>query len=365
MIIIGARYQCVALLGQFLVIMKQKTKSSSAEKAPRRVTLQDIADIAGVKKMAVSNALNGTRSVAPATRERIQRIASELNYVPNFAARALSRGRTGAIAVISGPINEPYYGAIVHQLERHLSAQGFHLMLMRTPNEVRGLVNATDNIAVDGAIAVDMLGLVQEFHAHPTIPCVSISTCRQSAVDNIFVNLASSVERSLALMAKRKCRRLAYLVTCNSMAAEAESRAGAYLRAMQKAGRPAEIINVLTDELDAVEANFKAYIEAQGCPDGLLCQNDETAIRAFHVLRELGHQVPRDVLLVGCDGQSHMKYFDPPLSTIAQPIEEICDLAWKFLQRRIADPALPRQEATVTGTLIVRESLGGCSDQSI
>ena len=337
--------------------MKQKTNFSSPEKSSRRVTLQDIADIAGVKKMAVSNALNGTRSVAPATRERIQRIASELNYIPNFAARALSRGRTGVIAVISGPINEPYYGAIVHQLERHLSAQGFHLMLMRTPDEVRDLVNATDNVAVDGAIAVDRLNLVQEFHAHPTIPCVSISSCPQSSVDNVFVNLAPSVEQALEIMVEQQRRRIAYLVTDDGLAYHAESRAGAYLRIMKKAGQTPEIIDVATDELDEVETNFKAYIEAQGCPDGLLCQNDETAIRAFHVLQELGHQVPRDVLLVGCDGQRHMKYFNPPLSTIAQPIEEICDLAWKFLQRRIADPTVPRQEATVTGTLIARESL--------
>ncbi len=339
--------------------MTQNTEVSPGEKATKRVTLQDIADIAGVKKMAVSNALNGTRSVAPATRERIQRIANELNYVPNFAARALSSGRTHIIAVITGPINEPYYGTILHLLEQRLSAQGFRLMPMRTPREVIELVSATGDRAVDGAIAVDMLDLVQKFYAHPTIPCVSISTCRQSVVDNIFVDLASSVAQALSAMMEQKRGRIAYLVTNDGMAVEAESRAGAYLRTMEKAGRPAEIINVDTDELDEVEANFKAYIRANGCPDGLLCQNDETAIRAFHVLRELGHQVPRDVLLVGCDGQRYMKYFNPPLSTIAQPMEEICQLAWEFLQRRLAEPDIPRQEATLQGRLLATESLRG------
>ena len=337
--------------------MTQKIKGSSSEKSLKRTTLQDIADIAGVKKMAVSNALNGTRSVAPATKARIQRIASELNYIPNFAARALSSGRTGIIAVISGPINEPYYGEIVHILERELSAQGFHLMLMRTPDEVKELVNATGDMAVDGAIAIDMLNLVQEFYAHPTIPCVSISTCQQFAGDNIFVDLALGVDQALKMMLEKQCRRIAYLITNDGMGVEAETRAGAYLRAMKTAGRPSEIINVDTDELDEVGTKFRAYIKANGCPDGLMCQNDETAICALHILRGLGYLVPRDLLLVGCDGQRHMEFLSPPLSTIAQPIEEMCQLAWKFLQQRIAEPTLPRQIATVTGRLIVRESL--------
>ena len=339
--------------------MKQKTKFSPREKSLKRVTLQDIADVAGVKKMAVSNALNGTRSVAPATRERIVRIASELNYIPNFAARALTQGRTGIIAILSGPINEPYYGVMVHLLEQHLSAEGFHLMLIRSPGEVRDLVNATGNLAVDGAIAVDRINLVQEFRSHPTVPCVSISTSRQSAVDNIFVDLSSSVEQAIALMLDKNRHRIAYLVTSDGMAAENETRAGAYRNTMKTAGRPIEIINVKTDELDQLEANFKAYIKEKGCPEGLLCQNDEVAISASHILRELGYAIPDDILLVGCDGQRHLKYFTPPLSTIVQPMEEICEMAWQLLQKRIADPDLPHQQATLTGHLIVRESLEG------
>ena len=143
--------------------MSHQRKFSPVNKSFKRVTLQDIADAAGVQKMAVSNALNGTRSVAPATRERIRRIADELNYIPNFAARALSQGRTGIIAVLSGPVNEFYYSTMVHLLEQRLRHDGFHLMLMHTPGEVRDLVQSTSNLGVDGAIAVDMLGWSTSF----------------------------------------------------------------------------------------------------------------------------------------------------------------------------------------------------------
>lgn len=324
---------------------------------PKRVTLQDIADAAGVKKMVVSGALNGTRSVAPATRKRVQQIAREMNYIPNFAARALRTGRTGIIAIISGPLNEPYYSKVVHLLEQHIDAAGFKVMLVRTPGEVKDVANATGNIAADGAIVVDMVNLVNEFKSHESIPCVSISTYEQCFVDNIIIDLSASVNEALGLMLAAERQRIAYLVTAPNMARDTEVRARAYLAFMHKAARVPEIIDVATDDLTRVEDNFKAYIEQHGCPDGLLCQNDETAMCAFQALRDVGYTVPADVLLVGCDGQAHMRYCTPPLSTIVVPMEEICAQAWQFLQKRLAHPDLPHQEATLQGTLVIRESL--------
>ncbi len=338
--------------------MISKRESSTKAKNIKRVTLQDIADMTGVHKMVVSNALNNRGRVAPATRTKIQDIARELNYIPNFAARALTKGNTKIIAVISGPTNEPYYGAMVQLLKNQIGTQGFHLMLMETSEEVRELSNATGNMAVDGAIAVDMLRLVDEFRSHPTIPCVSISTARQSFVDNVYIDLSAGVEEGIALMLAAGRRRIAYLVTADSMADEAEVRAGTYLKMMRQNGRPAEIINVKTDQFFAQEDHFRIYIEENGCPDALLCQNDDTAMCALEVLRELNYQIPRDVLLLGCDGQRQTKYLTPPLSTIEQPMAEICEVAWRFLQNRLANPNSPHQQATIEGTLLVRKSLG-------
>lgn len=333
-----------------------KNASSGAER-PKRVTLQDIADVAGVKKMVVSNALNGTRSVAPATREKVQRIAREMNYVPNFAARALTTGRTGIIAILCGRLNQPYYANMVHLLEQHIHAEGLNLLLVRTPKDVKELVNATGNIVVDGAIAVDMLGLVGEFNSTSHIPCVSIATIKRSLVDHVLVDLSAGVREAVNLMLADGRQRIAYVVTSEFMGRDTEVRARAYREAMQAGNRVPEVINVMAEMPADLEKNFKAYIEEHGCPDGLVCQNDETAMSAFRVLKASGYKVPTDVLLVGCDGHPHMEDFEPPLSTIVQPMEELCAKAWEFLQNRIAQPDLPHQEAIFEGKLVVRESL--------
>ena len=334
-----------------------RAKKETALPRAKRVTLQDIARVAGVHQMTVSDALNDTRSVAPATRERIKRIAQEMNYVPNLAARALATGRTRTIAILSGAMNEPYYANMVHLIERHLNSDGYKLMLVRTPWDVKAILNTAGSTLVDGAIAIDMHHLVSEIRVDSAVPCVSIGTFDRPFGDHVVVDLSAGVEEALQIMLDAKRRRIAYLVTAPHMGEASEVRARAYLSMMKSAGVSAEIINVNTNVFATVRARFRAYIEANGVPDALLCQNDETAMGAYRILRDCGLKIPEDVLLVGCDGQLHMEYFDPPLSTIVQPMEEMCETAWLFLQHRMNQPDLPLQRATVRGHLAVRASL--------
>jgi DNA-binding LacI/PurR family transcriptional regulator len=102
---------------------------------------------------------------------------------------------------------------------------------------------------------------------------------------------------------------------------------------------------------------LKDYFVGKGCPDAILCMNDDIAIQVYRALMDLGKRIPQDVLLAGCDGLPITEYFEPPLSTIAQPMEEMCATAWKFLQKRIAKPELPFQTVSFDAKLAVRRSL--------
>ncbi|RYX80229.1 LacI family transcriptional regulator [bacterium] len=336
--------------------MPRPKYNSSA--TPKRVTMNDIAQVAGVHVMTVSDALNGTGRVAPATRERIVQLARELNYVPNVAARALSTGRTGRIALLSGALNEAYYANIVHILKNHVGEAGYKLLLVHTPNEVKEIADATENNEIDGAIAIDMHSLVDQFRLHSSVPCVSIGVYQRSFVDTVIIDLSAATEKAIKLMLATGRKRIAYVVTTVHMAVPEEGRARAYLNTMESNGLAPEVINLNNDSIHEAPSRLTAYIKQNGCPEGLFCQNDEVAMCAYGVLRDLGYRVPDDALLVGCDGQLHMSYFNPPLSTIVQPLEEICDTAWRFLQQRMANPTLPRQHANIAGELRVTASLG-------
>jgi DNA-binding LacI/PurR family transcriptional regulator len=333
------------------------SRASKDPRLSRRVTMQDIADAAGVHLMTVSNALGNTRHVAPETRERVLRLARELNYIPNNSARALAAGKTKIIAVISGAINEPYYGTMVNLVESQMDADGYKLILLRRPHEVTDLINATGSVPVDGAIGIDIFHMDEKFRSHPAVPCVSISTYEQELMDSVVVDLSDQVREALEIMREQGRQRLAYLVNARHLGLPTEIRARTYLDFMRRSGRHPEIIDIGTGAELLGRERLRFYLQTNGCPDGLLCLNDELAIHAYSVLRELGYRVPEDILIVGCDGQRHMEYFETPLSTIAQPMEEAAALAWQFLLKRIADPSLPLQRTVLKGRLIVRESL--------
>lgn len=325
---------------------------------PKRVTLQDIAREAGVHVMTVSDALNGTRRVAPATRERVRRIAQELNYVPNSAARALVTGRTGVIAVLNGILSEPYYANMAHLIEVQLAASGYKMMLLRTRQDVQSIVDATSSFAVDGIIAVAEYHYMEEFFRlgnERVRSCVFVDTSNPDFVDHVTLDLTRGATQALDMMVAAGRKRIAYLMNEDGEACRRE----AYESCVAKLGREPEFISVDSHLPPRERTNsIRDYLRRHGCPEGLFCHNDETAMYAYHALFSAGYRIPDDVLLVGFDGLPHMECFNPPLSTVAHPMEEMCALAWQFLQQRMAAPDAPFQSATVHSHLLARASLG-------
>lgn len=325
------------------------------------VTLEQIAQQAGVASRTVSDALKGQGRVAATTRENVLRIARELNYIPNAAARALATGRTGTIAVLSGPLNESYYANMVHQLGSHLTANGYEMLLLPTQRSTKDLVQATQTAPVDGLIIIGLNHIVEEFlhlSGRHLRPCVLIDIANPDYIDHITLDLRPAVQEVLQRMIDANRGRIAYAINNRDENSHLEVRMETYLQWMRDAGRTPEIINVDTNltpqaRIAAIQTTF----EANGSPDALLCQNDETAIYAYRALMELGLRIPDDILLVGCDGLPYMEFFEPPLSTIALPTQQICATAVQFLQQRLDTPDTAIQSAIVAGQLIARKSL--------
>ena len=329
-------------------------------KRPKPITLEDIAKLAGVHSRTVADALKGTGRVAPSTRENVLRIAQELNYVPNAAARTLATGRTGRIAVLSGPLNTMYYANMVHLLESHLTANGYDTVLLHHRRQVADLENATKASLVDGVIVTEMNRITEAFlrAVSPVQPCVLIDTSQPDFVDHIALDLRPAVQEALHLMLSAKRCRIAYIVNDVDDAAHSEVRMETYLGSMRQVNRQPETIatdTALTPQ-ERIQ-QLRQYLETHGCPDAILCQNDETAIYTYQAITSLGYRVPEDALLCGCDGLPYTEYLATPLSTIALPLQEICTTASQFLQSRIANPNLARQQKTLPGRLIVRQSL--------
>lgn len=125
-------------------------------------SIRDVAKRAGVAACTVSRVLNGTATVAPETRMKIERAMRELDYVPNELARGMFLQKSGIIAMLVPSIKHPFFSSLADCIEKCLYEEGYKLMLCSTSGSVereREYLNMFKSNLVDGVImAVNSLG---------------------------------------------------------------------------------------------------------------------------------------------------------------------------------------------------------------
>lgn len=317
--------------------------------------------------MTVSKVIKGKGNISTATREKVLRVAEELNYTANLAARTLATGRTGIIAVICGELDQAYYANMVSLLQAQMLCSGYEMRLLHKESELKDLLNATKTSAVDGVIvsgAHDLSEKPEFLNSELSQHCVFLDTFEHPNTDYVRIDLREGVQEAIEHMITLGRQRIAYVGVSNATEFDpswaVEDRLRTYLATINKANKNHEFINsrpridmTREERIDAI----KLYFERHGCPDGLVCLHGEIAMLAFRALREYGCRVPEDVLVVGGDDVPFMECFAPSLSAVAHPLEEACVLTWQFLQARINNSSLPLQQKTCKAKLVVRESL--------
>jgi DNA-binding LacI/PurR family transcriptional regulator len=304
---------------------------------PRRLTITDVARVAGVSRAAASRVINGTPGVAVDVRQRVRRVIDDLGYRPNPAARALASGRTDVVdlVVVGYPTGNfgtnPYYGRVVAGVLAALADTSAHMRLHR--------VTAEDAPALLARIAAtpDLGALLVNASAEAAAPVRDrVVSMHASAPGVPFVdtdNEAGAFE-AVQHLVERGRRRIAGLHGPRAHPCAVQRHDG-YLDAMRAAGlRPvsgggdftrevgyAETIRLLTEDPD-LDAFFAAC--------------DLTAIGALQAIAETGRRVPDDVALVGFDDSLVAACANPPMTTVRQPVEEMAAAAARaLLERRL------------------------------
>jgi DNA-binding LacI/PurR family transcriptional regulator len=153
-------------------------------------------------------------------------------------------------------------------------------------------------------------------------------------------------------------RRIAHATFVREDSADADRR-NAYLKAMQKAKLKPEFIYYPLAEQQRiiVRRMIQDYIREQGRPDAIFCHSDDVALGIYRGLCDMKLRVPEDVALVGCDGIQDTEYLECQITTLVQPVEEMCAAALRFLMERIAGEAATKpQKLKLKPKLVIRDS---------
>jgi len=327
-------------------------------------TLREVATRAGVSYATVSRVLTGVESrISEETRQRVRIIAAEMGYQPNRNARALVTGRTQTVAFWSNDLRSILSGHTVHQSYLESVRYNYEMMICWQKFLSGQVLDSSQLLSwsLDGVLTADLpRGTIPGLEGHLLggKPFVNMGVYVREETDHVRLDLMTVTKEAIHHLAGGGCRRIALLIPdwFEWFNQTSDDRLDGYRIAMDEIGQRPELIITPNETRRAIGPALKDYIAAHGHPDGLFCFNDDMAIAAFRALRDLGLRIPDDVALIGCDGIEDMAYHDPALTTIVQPIEEMCAIAWSFLMRRIQEPSIPPQQIVLQPRLEVRAS---------
>jgi LacI family transcriptional regulator len=325
-------------------------------------TLLDIAKHAGVHVSTVSRALSGNEAISSATVRKVRRAANRLGYRTNFAARALATGRYQRVAFWSPAMGARLFDTIAHCFHELVAQQDHELIvtgLRPTSDGVSSNMLSLARLDVDGILMyggeLGSMRNAMERISRLKIPIVNMGVQCTGALDYVNIEFYPAATQAMRHLLAGGRRRVVHLLT-SSANHEGDDSWRAYRDVLAQAGLAAERILVDDYSRAAARRTVTQYLESNKCPDAIFCANDDLAIGALRGLRDLNISVPDDVAVVGSDGIEDTEYSYPAITTMRQPIEQMCCRAWQYLSQRIDKPDAPQQACTLQAELLIRAS---------
>lgn len=332
-----------------------------------RVTLSDVAALAGVTPGTASKALNGRGRLRPETRQRVLEAAEQLNFQPNPLAQGLLSGRTWTVGLITTDSIGRFSIPVLLGAEDALGAGQISVLLcdtrgdaIRERHHLRTLMaRRIDGIIVSGRRTDPRPPLPGPLPA-PVVYALAPSTDQQDT--SVITDDEGGAQLAIDHLIGTGRSRIA-LVTGPAHHAAAKVRAECATSALDAAGLKVATGRVHYGQWSEAWGRQVARIVLRAAPDcdAFFCGNDQIARGVADALREEGRRVPEDIALVGYDNWDAMALAcRPPLTTVDMNLVEVGRVAALRLMEAIdGHPSSGVQR--VPSRLMVRESTGSAA----
>ncbi len=329
----------------------------------RRVTIDDVAELAGVSYQTVSRVINNSPFVKDETRERVQKVVAETGYRPSRIARSLVTARTATIGLIIPDISNPFFSAVARGADQVASEHGYSILLC--------------NSSEDASREIDLLNLLHERYVDGVIVCGSrqedtplteaLSQFRAAVLVNRRVAGGSIpavlVDDALGgTMITQHLLQLGHkaigFVAGPKNSYSGRQRLHGYEQALAAADiepRPGWVQHCLPTTT-AGEETANLLLSANPELTALFCYNDLVALGALRQCGALGHHVPADIAVTGFDDIMLAGVVAPALTTCHVPRVEIGSRAVTMLLSCVDDERDICDEIVIKPNLIVRDS---------
>ncbi len=328
------------------------------------MSLQDVAERAGVSTATVSRVLNGVDVVKTSTRVRVMKAIADLKYHPNLHARSLAGAVNKTIGVIVSNLDNPFFLDVYRAVESDCHANGYEVVVANTlyrPEQLAASVRMMIGRRVAGLalIVSEVDDRIVEELTLGDMPVVLYDVGKAGGhVTKIRVDYRRGVERVVDYLTALGHKDLG-LIGHHSGLGPIFERCNTVLESAHAATSAATVRQA--SDSDSLQGGKRAAAELLSTgrpPSAIICVNDLMAVGALLELRERGLHVPRDVSVTGFDDIELAKFCYPPLTTVHIPRDEIGHTVFRSLARDDKTREVVGREFAIAPELVVRDSTG-------
>ncbi len=329
-------------------------------------TLKEIAQACGVSITTVSNVINGKMNrVSADTVKRIQAMIHEFGYVPNQAARSLAQRESRVVAVVvqanenENIFRNPYAAEYVGALTMELHRNGYY-PLIRFTNNYRQVEADLRGWNVAGAIFSGTFNRnLREIKSLGMVPSV-MTDCyfRLPGVNHVGVDDDMGGQMAGEYLAKRGHRRVAFVANNLKYSEVDQHRLTGFRAGLEAHGVALDDRFVFPMPFSAENTDLLvSVLKKPKAPTAFFCTSDRLAAQLTNILNSNGFSVPRDVSVLGFDNLPVAELTNPPLTTLAQDIDQKAHLVVDVLMRHIRQEQLPPERISLGVWLVERQSV--------
>ncbi|TCP21282.1 LacI family transcriptional regulator [Scopulibacillus darangshiensis] len=333
----------------------------------KKITISDVARHANVSKSTVSQFLNKRYDyMSERTKRKIEATIGELNYQPNFVARSLKQKSTFTIGVVVANILHTFSTHFTRAIEDIFHKHDFQIIVCNAddePQKERKYIEMLRAKQVDGIIIFPTGGNIDLYEQmkRDHFPIVFMDRIiEELEIETVLLDNHLASQMAVDQFIENGYNRIAIVTTSiiRHITPRVERIEG-YRKALNSHGIEVDEAYIKTADADQMSKALTELFQLDMPPRAILAGNDIALIEVLKFMKETGKQIPEDVAVIGIDDVTFASFFTPPITTIAQPTNEMAERAAKGLldqmKKEEGEEQLPIVER-FTPSLIVRSS---------
>ncbi|MGE9663906.1 LacI family DNA-binding transcriptional regulator [Escherichia coli] len=309
-----------------------------------KVTIADVAQLAGVGTMTVSRALRTPEQVSDKLREKIEAAVNELGYMPNLTASALASASSHTIAMVVPNLAEAGCTEMFAGLQHVLQPAGYQIILAESRHRLEQEEKLLEtllasNIAAAILLSVEHNSTVRHLLKNASIPVIEIGAIRTDPIDiNIGIDNVVAMFELTDMLVQRGYQNIGLLCANQEQWIFQQHLQGWYKAMLRHHMSPNRVINAALPPVFSTGASqLPEFLLAWPELDALVCVSDELACGVLYECQRRRIKVPDELAVVGFGDSDVSKVCQPSLTTMAVPHRKIGLEAGNVLLERIKE----------------------------